>query len=295
MSELRVVVIATTDKSDLYFANQLMKRVNVVGVMVENNRYERDTTPILVKASKLAHKPHVLISKALNKVIDSFRKKFADYHKPGKSVNFGEEGKALFADEQTAVIYTTGVNNINAPEYIEWLEKQNVDVVAICGASILGEKMLSIPKLGALNLHGGLAQKYRGLFTTDWAIHNEQPEYVGATIHYVLPGIDDGDIVYQGRPKIEPDDNPHSLYVKVVKLGINMMTQAIQDLQEGKSKSVPLPKMGALYLARMYTDRERAITWGKIKKGIVKDYLANQSTRDKEVQALMVNVFPGSY
>jgi len=36
----------------------------------------------------------------------------------------------------------------------------------------------------------------------------------------VAPGIDDGDIVYQGRPQIAAGDTPNMLYVKVVKLGV---------------------------------------------------------------------------
>ncbi len=294
MNELRVVVIVSKDKSDLYFANQLMKRLNVVGVMVENQRPERDKTPILVKALKLISRPHVLISKAYNKISDLLSDKFADYNRFENSADFGEEGRKLFPCEHCEITYTTGVNNINAPEYVEWLINIQADVVAVCGASILREKMLSVPKYGVLNLHGGLAQKYRGLFTTDWAIHNEEPEFVGATVHYVSPGIDDGDIAYQGRPKIEPDDHPHSLYVKVVKLGVNMMTQSIQDLQEGNANPVPLQQKGNLYLGRMYTSKAKAATWKKIRTGVIRKYLANKITRDRQVLDKMTNVFPGS-
>ena len=53
MSEFRVVVIVSADRSDLYFANQLLKRVNVVGVIVENQRHKPDGTPVIVKVLKL--------------------------------------------------------------------------------------------------------------------------------------------------------------------------------------------------------------------------------------------------
>ncbi len=295
MSEFRVVVICSTDKSDLYFANQLMKQVNVVGVMVENQRHELDTTPVVIKALRLIHKPMVLVSKLLEKFKAITSEKYADYNRPEFSTNFGGEGNELFPGEQVECVYTTGVNNINAPQYVEWLKRRQADLVAVCGASLLREDILVIPKNGVLNLHGGLAQKYRGLFTTDWAVYKEQPEYVGATVHFVSPGIDDGDVIYQGRPKIELGDDPHSLYVKVVKLGINMVVQAIFDLQEGKTKSEPLLQKGDLYLGKMYTHKIKVATWKKMRKSIIKDYLADKARRDKEVRAIMMNVFPESH
>lgn len=294
MNKSRVVVIASKDKSDLYFANQLMQRLNVVGVIVENQLSEPDSTPKFIKAMRLIAKPHVLVSRLYENITDRLRRKFADYYKPENSADFGPEGKKLIPINNCAVLYTKGVNNINAPEYATWLEEISPDVIAVCGASLLRERIISTPRHGVLNLHGGLSQRYRGLFTTDWAIHNEEPEYVGATVHFVTPGIDDGAIVYQGRPEIEATDNPHSLYVKVVKLGVNMMTRAIQDIEERKINPAPLAQKGALYLGRMYDAKARARTWKKIRKGIIAEYLANKAQRDKTPREIMQNVFSES-
>ena len=201
MKEFRVVVVVSPDKSDLFFANQLMRRLNVVGVIVENQMHERDNSSTFVKALKLLHKPHIFFAKSYNAIVDRIRSKFAVYNKPENAADFGEQGLQIIPTEKKCdILYTTGVNNINAPEYIDWLKKIKPDVIAVCGASIFKEKILAVPEKGVLNLHGGLSQKYRGLFTTDWAVHNEEPEYVGATVHYISPGIDDGDVVYQGRP-----------------------------------------------------------------------------------------------
>lgn len=294
MGELRVVVIVSKDKSDLYFANQLMQRLNVVGVIVENQHPERDTSPLWKKAMKYAGRPHLFVGKLFGRMGEEYRKRFADYHKPENSANFGEEGRKLFPRDRVEVLYTRGVNNINAPEYIEWLEKLRPDVVAVCGASIFRERLISVPKQGVLNLHGGLAQRYRGLFTTDWAVHNGEPEYVGATVHFVSPGIDDGEIVYQGRPVVEPGDNPHSLYVKVVQLGVNMMTRAVQDIQEDKCRSVAPAQKGKLYLGKMYDSKAMDRAWRRVRQGVIEEYLADKVRRDRPVREMMVNVFPES-
>lgn len=252
MSKIRIVVIVSKDKSDLYFANQLMKRLNVVGVMVENQRHKPDSTPKYIKAIKLLGMPHILAAKLYNNVIEKLRSKYAMYNKPENVADFGVQGLELFPVEDCSVLYTAGVNDINARENIEWLKKMKPDVIAVCGASIFKEEILSVPKKGVLNLHGGLSQKYRGLFTTDWAVYNEEPEYVGGTVHFVSPGIDDGDVVFQGRPDMTQNDNPNSLYVKVVKLGVDMMEQAIKDIQNDELKSARLVKKGDLYLGSMF-------------------------------------------
>jgi methionyl-tRNA formyltransferase len=294
MSKLRTVVIVSKDKSDLYFANQLMQRLNVIGVIVENQLAAPDNTSKLLKAFKLIIRPHILIHRVYDNIMERYRRRFADYYKSENSANFGEEGTRLFPTDNTETLYTKGVNNINAPEYAAWLDKIKPDVIAVCGASLLREKILSIPRYGVLNLHGGLSQRYRGLFTTDWAIHNEEPEYVGATVHFVTPGIDDGAIVYQGRPIIEPEDNPHSLYVKVVKLGVNMMTRAIHDIEEGKINPVQPLQKGKLCLGRMYDVKARARAWKNIRKRVIQKYLANKQARDIAPLQMMQNTFPDS-
>ena len=42
MSVLRVVVLVSPDTSDIYFANQLLKKLNVVGAFVEQQYQKRD-------------------------------------------------------------------------------------------------------------------------------------------------------------------------------------------------------------------------------------------------------------
>jgi methionyl-tRNA formyltransferase len=289
MDDLRIVVIVSNDRSDLYFANQLIQRLNVVGAIVENQQYTTDSTPIVVKALKLAHKPHILLAKALNLLNEKLIRRHAPYNQPRNKTDFGEQGRELFPNRDCTVLYTPGVKDINHADNIEWLKRIRPDVIAVCGASILKNKILSIPEMGVLNLHGGLSQQYRGLFTTDWAIYNEQPEYVGATVHYVSSGIDDGDIIYQGRPEITPDDNPNSLYVKVVKLGVDMMELAIKDIQNDSIHAAPLPVKGKLYLASMYTPRRRDQTWRKLRKGVITRYLKDKEVRDEMVLGQLIN------
>lgn len=288
---MRTLVIVSRDKSDIFFANELARALNVVGIVVENQTPRQDRSPMLRKALKYASTPPLFFRKVLEVMDRRFIEPFQPYNRPENALDFGEEGQVLTVSEGTEILYTQGVNAINEPEYQAWIRNLCPDVIAVCGASILKQDILSIPRHGVLNLHGGLSQFYRGLFTTDWAIHNSEPEYVGATVHFVSEGVDDGDIVYQGRPVIEENDHPNRLYEKVVRLGVRMMVQAVRDIEDSRCQASKLNTKGRLYLNDMFDVRAKRKTWRQLGKGVIPDYLSNQAQRDREVMDRLINDF----
>jgi len=290
MKKLRIVVLVSSDTWDIYFANQLMQSLNVVGVVVESQDDADNLFLRIFKVLRLISQPGAFIRKLYGGVERRLQRKFSNYHLQSRRVNqeqLGDKGYKLFVAKHCKAIYTEGKNCINNPIYVEKIRQLKPDLIAVCGTSILKKEILSIPPKGLLNLHGGLAQKYRGLWTTEWAIYNKEPEYVGATVHYISTGVDDGDIVYQGRPSIVEDDDPKTLYVKVVKLGIKMMVRAIGDIQEGKVHKIPLQQKGDLYLGSMMTPELRSKTWKNVERGVISDYLKDKVGRDKKALRLL--------
>lgn len=288
---MRTVVIVSPDKSDIYFANQLASALDVVGIVVENQTPEKDRSSLASKAVKYLSTPGQFIRKILEVMDRRYIEPRQPYNDPAKSLDFGEEGRVLTVGDDVEILRTQGVNAINRPEYQSWIRDRKPDVIAVCGASILKSDLLAIPEHGVLNLHGGLSQFYRGLFTTDWAVHNREPECVGATVHFVSEGVDDGDVVYQGRPRIEEGDHPNSLYEKVVRLGVQMMVRAVSDIDQSRCRRTPLESRGRLYLHDMFNVTAKRETWRQIEAGVIADYLANKAERDPKVKAALINEF----
>jgi methionyl-tRNA formyltransferase len=92
-------------------------------------------------------------------------------------------------------------------------------------------EVLSIPKYGALNLHPAYLPWNRGWHTPTWAIWEEMP--YGATLHFMNEEVDTGDIVYQKRMRVRPDDTADSLYRRVLKLEYEAFKEAWPSIVNG--------------------------------------------------------------
>uniref|UniRef100_C6DZW2 phosphoribosylglycinamide formyltransferase 1 n=1 Tax=Geobacter sp. (strain M21) TaxID=443144 RepID=C6DZW2_GEOSM len=288
MSTLSVVMVVSSDPSDIYFANQLARRLGAAAVVMEDQQVP---VPMAKRVAKLGQKllrpweiPGLLRERRI--VAEHVRRSSAI-----DRAGFGDDGYRLQLPDSCRVIRVSGKNSVNLPATVAAVRELAPDLLLLCGCSIVKQELLSVPRLGALNLHGGLAQKYRGVWTTLWAVVNREPEYVGATVHFVSAGIDDGDIIFQGRPGIEAGDDPESLYVKVVKLGVEMMVAAVGSLASGEVRRYRLEERGELYLSRMVTPAVLEKAWLAIEDGVIPAYLAAKNERDQPVVACMRGYF----
>ena len=83
-------------------------------------------------------------------------------------------------------------------------------------------------------MHLGLSPYYRGSGTNFWPFVNNELEYLGSTILHLDAGIDTGDIICHVRPKIELNDNVHTLGCKIIKSSVESLIKIIKLLDEGK-------------------------------------------------------------
>lgn len=102
------------------------------------------------------------------------------------------------------------IENYHTPESIKLLKKQNADLGILYGTNIIKEAVFSIPRLGSINLHQGLAPFYRGGPTVFWELFNGEKE-LGITVHFVAPKVDTGDIILQKTVPLEYDFSRYGL------------------------------------------------------------------------------------
>jgi methionyl-tRNA formyltransferase len=123
---------------------------------------------------------------------------------------------------------------------------------------ILPQRILDMPKLGALNVHPSLLPKYRGATPIQTALLEGDTE-TGVTIMLMDAGMDTGDIVLQERTPIDPDERYGELHDRLSRFGAQALSHAI-DL--ARSGHIPhLAQSGKPSVTRPISKDDLAIEW----------------------------------
>ena len=112
---------------------------------------------------------------------------------------------------------------------------------------VLTQKQIKSAKLGAINVHMGLIQYYRGCYPTTFPIINNE-DFAGVTIHEITENIDAGAVYCQATLSIDPSDTGQTLYYKCTGAGISIFDSSWTHIRDGKVK----PKLVDLSKAYYY-------------------------------------------
>ena len=111
------------------------------------------------------------------------------------------------------------------------------DVYVVFGSSyIKGELVDFLVKEKALNIHAGASPYYRGTDCNFWALYDDNPHLVGATIHLLSKGLDSGPILYHAMSNLKT--NPFEYTMSTVKSAFHSITERVKDGSIFKIKSV---------------------------------------------------------
>jgi UDP-4-amino-4-deoxy-L-arabinose formyltransferase / UDP-glucuronic acid dehydrogenase (UDP-4-keto-hexauronic acid decarboxylating) len=152
--------------------------------------------------------------------------------------------------------------DINHPLWVERIRAFRPDILfSFYYRNLIRSPLLEIPPAGCLNLHGSLLPKYRGRCPVNWVLVNGEEE-TGATLHYMTPRPDDGDIVSQERIVISQDDTAKTLHEKLRRTSERMLDEVLPRIREGSATRRPQDHSAATYFGgRGPEDGE--ITWEK--------------------------------
>jgi len=84
-----------------------------------------------------------------------------------------------------------------------------------------------------INIHPSLLPKYPGVDTHQRAI-DAGDQWHGASIHFVVPEVDAGPVILQGRLAIKPSDTPDSLQQRTHKIEHLLYPLAAKWFVEGR-------------------------------------------------------------
>ena len=176
--------------------------------------------------------------------------------------------------------------SLNSPETLSFLEGAGVDTVVVYGTNLIKPPLLTCRPGRMINMHLGLSPYYRGTGTNFYPLLNEEPEYVGATIHLLDEGIDSGAILRHARPNIVGDDMPHTIGCKAILAGIEAMIAVLGDLERGRLSPVPQWTVHhpRVYLRKDYHPRDIVELYKKIDGGLIRRYAEHGTARVKLIE-----------
>ncbi len=129
------------------------------------------------------------------------------------------------------------VANHNDAVCKELLEAEQPDVVVLGGTRIIKPQILAIPRRCTVNAHPGLLPWLRGSASVGWALYKDLP--VGATVHFIDPGIDTGDIIVRRELPVYHYDTYESLNSRVARLSGELMVESLKFLINGEAPRTP--------------------------------------------------------
>lgn len=129
-------------------------------------------------------------------------------------------------------------NIFREPEGIRHLRALDLDyLISVHFPYIMPPGVLSLPRIGTLNLHPAYLPFNRGWHTPSWAIKEGTP--YGATLHWIDEGVDTGDIAVQRQIQVHSGDTADSLYQRVLELELQLFAEALPMIRKHRLPRIP--------------------------------------------------------
>ena len=151
-------------------------------------------------------------------------------------------------------------DKVNEKTFLSSVKAVDPDLFVLVGYNkILGNTLLGIPRLGAINLHGGKLPEYRGVAPVNWQIINGETTG-GCCVLYVESGIDTGDLIQQTFYEIGENDTAEDIVQRQLVLFPPMLLSALDQIESGFVKRQPQNPLSGTYHTRRYP-KDSQIDW----------------------------------
>lgn len=181
---------------------------------------------------------------------------------PDKPQGRGQElqGSPVKACAQQHGIPVLQPTNLKSPEFLDELRGYQADLQIVVAFRMLPEAVWSMPRLGTFNLHASLLPQYRGAAPINWAIINGEKE-TGVTTFFLRHEIDTGNILFQEKEPILPDDDAGTLYERLMNKGAQLVLRTVHAIASGEYKAMEQPLTEELRSAPKIFKETCAINW----------------------------------
>lgn len=148
------------------------------------------------------------------------------------------------------------------PDTLNQLQKLDADVfVVIAYGQILSKKILKMPKLGCINVHGSILPQYRGAAPIQWCLYNGEPE-TGITTMLMDAGMDTGDMLLTATLPVGLLDNAQILADQLAVIGADLLVETLLKWEQQEIEPIPQNNSLATYASLIQKD-DYHLDWSK--------------------------------
>tara|TARA_Y100001968_G_scaffold262691_1_gene251068 strand:+ start:2094 stop:2876 length:783 start_codon:yes stop_codon:yes gene_type:complete len=204
---MKITIFSSNQPRHLNLAKEFSKIADKVYFVSEVN------TVLPGQVEDFFHKSDVMRTYFSN-VLSSEKKIFGD-------ISFLNEKVSLLA------IKSGDLNKLN---YSQLKESLSSDLYIVFGASYIKGWLINfLLENKAINIHMGLSPYYRGSSCNFWALYDNNPQYVGATIHLLSKGLDTGDMLFHCVPRFLKGDTPFDFTMRSVLVAQQGLVKTIRN------------------------------------------------------------------
>ena len=146
---------------------------------------------------------------------------------------------------------------IRSPEGCAAIRACAPDLYAVVAfGQLFSEENLSIPPLGAINVHGSLLPLYRGASPMQQSVIDGQTT-VGVSTMKLVKRMDAGDVLLTAETALGENETYGELSVRLSELGADLFMRTLSALERGELSPVPQDEDKATYCKMLTRDSGR--------------------------------------
>jgi len=147
-------------------------------------------------------------------------------------------------------------------ETLTQLKQLGADVfVVVAYGQILSSKILNMPKLACINVHGSILPKYRGAAPIQWCLYNGESE-TGITTMLMDVGMDTGAMLQIATTPIGLLDSAQDLADRLAAIGGDLLVETLLKLERQEIQPIPQDNLAATY-APLIQKQDYVLDWSK--------------------------------
>lgn len=142
-------------------------------------------------------------------------------------------GRSISRLTKKAGIPLIGARSVNSEDYLRRVAELAPDViVSVAAPEIFSPPLLSMPRLGCLNVHSGRLPAYRGMMPVFWQLLKGETAAV-VTVHEMVEAIDAGRVLDTVEVPLNRQDRLSRAMVAAKRAGAVLLVEVLDRIRRG--------------------------------------------------------------